>query len=194
MEKEPTWRDFPVNRDNPFIKSLIVRSGYKMQTFATKKGDAIMNLKTGELSDDAIFLSKKERVDKDKFVKLYVDSVSALFDLSRPAQKVFTFILQELEYSDRVIFNMRKCRDVTGYSSDARIYRGLADLVKAEFIAKSEIPNVFFVNPQVFYKGDRLVLINQYTVENSNKEFPVSDFENEAQLKIGEEKKPPSGN
>jgi hypothetical protein len=155
--------DFPENRDNPFLEKLMVPVKSKSHAVATSKNDIILNTITGEHKEDALFLATKKSVDAEEFVKIFQGSMAAIFGLSKAAQRVFNFVFSVIKPSqDTLIFRVDDCKEATGYNSIQTIYSGLAELLDNEFIAKSDITNVFYINPQIFYKGDRLIILREY--------------------------------
>lgn len=163
MEKKKGVSDFPENRENPFLQKLLVPVKSKNQAVATSKNDIIINTITGEHKDDALFLASKKNVDAEEFVKLFQGSMAAIFGLSKAAQRVFSYIFSITKPSqDTLLFRVDDCKKATKYNSVQTIYSGLAELLENEFIAKSDITNVFYINPQIFYKGDRLIILREY--------------------------------
>ena len=45
---------------------------------------------------------------------------------------------------------------------ESTFYRGLKELLKHSFIAYSDIPNKFWINPHLFFNGDRVKFITEY--------------------------------
>ncbi|MFC5534812.1 RepA protein, partial [Rhodocytophaga aerolata] len=82
--------------------------------------------------------------------------------LSKPAQKVCAYVMSITEFNDRIIFELDDCKKFTGYTSNEAVYKGLTELLDNEMIARASASNLFFINPQVFYKGDRIVLLTEY--------------------------------
>jgi hypothetical protein len=164
MEDIKKFNDFPENKENPFLHelSISITSGHKTSMVATQKGDVIFNQDTGEVKDNVIFLATKVKVDKDEFVKIFVEHIGSIFDLSKAAQKTFVFILSITRFDDKVIFDIEECMKQTGYTSKSSVYKSLAELALNNMIAKSNIKNVFFINPAIFYKGDRMFLVKEY--------------------------------
>lgn len=162
-EKKKSFRDYPDYRENPFLKGLNegLSTKYKKDVIATKKGSHIID-KDGTVEEDALFISRTKTVDADQFVKIFGKGIAEWFNLSTPASRVFMYIISIAKYDDKVIFDMSDCKEHSGYSSKSVIYRALAELVEAKFIAKTQNSSVFFINPEIFYKGDRLVLIKQF--------------------------------
>ena len=49
--------------------------------------------------------------------------------------------------NDMIIFDRRKCLEYTQYKSDKAIYKGLAELVQSEIIARGPNEYNWFINP-----------------------------------------------
>lgn len=165
--------DFPENQENPFIPNLLIKRS-KKNIIIAKTDKAIMSRETGEIEEDTIFIGTKKDLDKDQFVKIFHSHLQAIFDLSKSALKLFSYIASITEYGDKIIFNLENCKKYTGYNSKETIYRALAELLKADIIARSDASNLFFINPQIFYKGDRIVLVSEYRKKKENGRISVS--------------------
>lgn len=163
MEKsKKRLSDFPEVTENPFIKNLILPSKIKTNVIATKNGGVILNTKTGEIDDDTLFIAQRKLLDKEPFVKLFQSQLKALFNLSQAGVRVFGYLMEQIRFDDKVLFDWKECQEFTGYSSSSSISKGLIELLDAGFIAKTPKTNVYFINPQIFFKGDRIVLIQEY--------------------------------
>jgi hypothetical protein len=57
----------------------------------------------------------------------------------------------------------------TGYTSKASIYSGVSELLKNNFIARTHKAYTFFINPAIFFNGSRLVMVNEYVVQQDKK-------------------------
>ena len=68
---------------------------------------------------------------------------AAFFDLSQAAIRVFGYFMTCMKpKNDLIIFNRKKCLEYTKYKTDKAVYKGLAELVKAEIIAEDQ-PIIF---------------------------------------------------
>ena len=161
-------RDFDEYSENPFLKILNVPLAPKTHTFISKDR-AIINTSTGELDDDILLTGKKKFVDGEHFVKIFVKEMEAIFELSRAAQKVFSYMLLKVGYDDRLIFDIEECLEKTGYGSKPPVFAGIGELLKNNFIAKTRNQFVYWINPKLFYKGDRLVVVREYRKAKKNK-------------------------
>lgn len=153
--------NFEQFRENPFIPNLLFPRGNKNITIA-KTDKAIMSRETGEIEENTLFIGVKKELDKDQFVKIFHSQLQVIFDLSKAALKVFGYIASVTEFGDKILFDLEDCKNYTGYKGLEAIYKGISELLNAEMIARTKQSNVYFINPQVFYKGDRIVLVTEY--------------------------------
>lgn len=158
---------------NPFINELV-------STIATKKkiqsvsaaGRSIISSSTGEISNlEAVQVTRKT-VDSVEFVKVFSSGISAMFDLPSPAQDMFKAILsiymaQPFQPLD-VYLGEGDLKD-HGYAKGRTARNNAINLlVAAGFIAPVKNKQHFFwTNPNMFFKGDRLTVVNQYAIEGT---------------------------
>jgi len=141
-------------------KRRYVRSGTK----ATK-----VDLDTGEITDVASIYSVEKR-DDASFVKVFTAGVAAAYELGKTGARVFQAVLQEYEntpmhkgYADSVElawFDEGLCGRKIGMS-EKTFQRGLKELLAKGFLSP-RTPNTFWVNPALFFRGDRVRFITEY--------------------------------
>ncbi|KAA4721493.1 hypothetical protein F3B30_23750 [Bacteroides fragilis] len=96
-------------------------------------------------------------------VVLYLSNFAAFFDLSQAAIRVFGYFMTCMKpKNDLIIFNRKKCLEYTKYKTDKAVYKGLAELVKAEIIARGPADNLWFINPLIVFNGDRVTFAKTY--------------------------------
>jgi hypothetical protein len=161
-------KGFPAHKQNPFLANLLVDKKRKLIATANSKDKTVVDKVTGEI-DDAMFIGIRKEVDSEQFVKIFVGQINTLFELTKAGRAVFTYILGVVTFDDKIIFMLDQCQERTGYKSEAAVRAGLTELLQKEFIAKGPIPNVYYINPAIFYKGDRLVLMTEYRRKGAKK-------------------------
>ena len=147
--------------ENPFLKSLNIPITPRSNIYL-KKDEAVINLSDGELKNDVLLAGKRKYVDGEDFVKIFVKEMDSIFDLSRASQKVFSYMLSSIKYDDILMLKIEECQKKIGYKSKGPIFKSLAELIQKEFIAKTPNQFVYWINPKLFYKGDRLVVMREY--------------------------------
>lgn len=148
---------------NPFMRNLVIETK-KRKVQIGQTGDMLIDNKTGEQKGGAIAFYQ-EKVDTDRFVKLYTTNIQQTFELSKTAHKVFTYVCHELSKSinsDTFYFYVPDAIKFCGYRTKAPIYNGFKELVNKQIIAMSNRPNIWFINPAIMFNGNRLTLVNDY--------------------------------
>lgn len=157
------YSELEKNEINPFM-----RSTFELQMKEKSKRIGISNKVmldevSGETTNVKMVMSIQKRVDADKFVKLYIDKVERFLDLSTPGKKVLKYIWGRLKpNSDELYVNIPDMMEEIGWEQSNQAYRGLMELCNAEVIAKGKNTGFFFINPTIFFNGDRMVLVEEY--------------------------------
>ena len=128
----------------------------KSSTGSDKKAVvAVADTDTGEVFRTSFI--RQIEVDEEQFAKLYLNNFAAFFDLSQAAIRVFGYIMTCMKpKNDMIMFILEDCLEYTKYTSKGTVYRGLAELVKAEIIARGINENLWFINPLIVFNGDRV--------------------------------------
>ncbi|KAB3706894.1 MFS transporter [Phocaeicola vulgatus] len=182
--------DFQRNKENPFMKQAIedienhVVKKYKSSTGSDKKAVvAVADTDTGEVFRTSFI--RQIEVDKEQFAKLYLNNFAAFFDLSQAAIRVFGYIMTCMKpKNDMIMFILEDCLEYTKYTSKGTVYRGLAELVKAEIIARGINENLWFINPLIVFNGDRVSFTKTYVRKKSLSTKKKAE-EDERQLSLG---------
>lgn len=180
---------YQLNQENPFLKNAIeqveknVVKRYKTAGTTDKK--AILQAfdeETGEILGHTQFIKQIE-VDEEKFAKLYLSNFSSFFDLKPQALKVFGYIMSVLiPNKDEFVFLLDDCMKYTGYKAKSSVFQGLGQLVSNEIIARGKTDFLYFINPMVFFNGNRISFTKTYVKKQKNKpitgpELPFPDME-----------------
>lgn len=185
--KSSAITDFQKNTENPFLKQAIQQVEKsivkKYKTSGTTDKKAILQAfdpDSGEVLGHTQFIKQIE-VDESQFAKLYLSNFSAFFDLNNQAIRVFGYIMTVLiPNKDWFLFDLDECLDYTKYKSETSIRQGLTFLLKAEIIARGKSDNIYFINPMVFFNGNRISFTKTYVKKQKTKsiagpELPFPD-------------------
>lgn len=164
-----TIKDLPSYETNPFldkaVKEIDEHSVVKRRFVRGNKGVEQLNVVDGDGEIRAqTMLHEVLHYDNDQFVKFYLSQFTAFWDLPKPAYRVFSYILQDClgPNKDRFIFFIDDALKHTGYSSNKYINSGLAALINAGIIARSNRKMEYFINPLVVFNGDRFTIAKTY--------------------------------
>lgn len=158
----PTRRGLVLYDSNPFM----VHTGTRTRRVTNKRGDMMLvNRGTGEIQSNIAGFWESKEVDSAKFVKLYVQGVRALKDLTNAGTKVFEVLylrIQESIGADQVFMSYSAVDQEITPMSRAVYDRGMRELVGKEFIAATLIQGWFWINPSFVWNGDRLAFVREY--------------------------------
>lgn len=152
-----------INRGEIVLKEKTIRVGSATE---------LINSTTGEVSNISAIYQRKV-VDEERFAKIYLDGLQKTFGLSKTALRVFQSILKVCgKDSDSIWLNFMVIYEHDNTMPESTFYRGLRELVKHEFLAYSHIPNKFWINPHLFFNGDRVKFITEYVKNQTRKLEP----------------------
>lgn len=164
---------------NPYIGT---RAQYKRARKRTviKGGKMVVDSATGEIEDTAELVTTHE-VDGEQFVKLYTKELKLLFSLSPSAMKVLQVVLQQVQGAigkDTILLNMAivekyfKTQDAKPVPRTT-FYRCVKEMIKKGFIAPAtDSRDLFFINPNLFFNGDRVRLVTEYHIKRQDSMIP----------------------
>lgn len=152
---------------NPLLDPQEIRT--KRRFVRSGRGEDLVNPSTGEVHGVATIHQVEERDDAE-FVKVFASGVAASYDLGKTAQQVFQVVLDQYQrtpmsrgYADSVDLywfgDGIEGRDVG--IKERTWQRGLKELLEKRFLWP-KTPSSYWVNPALFFKGDRVLFIKEY--------------------------------
>jgi len=152
---------------NPLVEPQSIST--KKRYVTSGRSDNLINTTTGEYVGSSVIRTIEERDDAE-FVKVFAAGVSASYELSRTAQRVFQVVLKEYQktpmsrgFADSVSlywFGNGIDGDDAGMS-ERTFMRGLRELLDKKFL-HPQTPVSYWVNPALFFKGDRVTFVKEY--------------------------------
>lgn len=169
MEKQKQIKlsKLPTFDSNPFVEKAIEKINENtIKKLRWIKGNQVVQHfledEQGKVVAHAAFLQHIE-VDEEKFAKIYLSQLGFFFDLPKPAMRIFTYILNNLQpKTDRFFIVMKEALKYTDYKEEKSIFIGLAYLCEKGLIARSETHYMYYINPMVFFNGDRVTFAKTY--------------------------------
>jgi hypothetical protein len=162
-----------VNNHEIKVRQRHVRTGLRRDLTDSSTGEitAVATIHTIEEKDDA------------EFVKVFASGIKAIYDLTKTASRVFQTVLEAYQaepmsrgFVDSVYLAWfdggLSGRDV-GMSDDT-FQRGMKELLSKGFLSPRG-PNVFWVNPSLFFKGDRVLFLKEYRRKVSSEDQRARD-------------------
>lgn len=170
--------------ENPFVERAIedikiVQKTQLIRPQSNKEIQLIVNSGTGEVAGHSAFMRYVE-VDEAQFAKVYLSQFAAFWELTKPAIRVFGYILTRLKIKeDYFFFDMEDCMAYTKYTHRNNVLTGLACLIECGIIARSTKSYKYFINPLVVFNGNRVTFAKTYIKKKKEA--------NEAQLDLFKE-------
>lgn len=117
-------------------------------------------------------------VDSDPFVKLFTAELNRFFDLTPTTLRILTVLIRDLGKirlgeGDQVYITEKSVSDTLeehglAAPSSATYYRSIDELISKGFIAPSTNPPLFFINPAIFFNGDRVRFVTEIRRKKSS--------------------------
>ena len=175
------------HKRNPFRHDVIahtIKGTRAIYASPTRENNfAMISRETGEYFGNIAF-GKRITVDKTNFLKFYADGVKMFLGLKNPGVKVFMFIYDLLMenknfQTDKIelIYELLS-GEAQQQISRSTFYRGIRELIRANFLAPSYIDGLYWLNCDYVFRGDRLTLVNEYVSQDY-----LDRLENEKQIK-----------
>ncbi|AQX31578.1 hypothetical protein [Bartonella schoenbuchensis] len=158
---------------NPFLDKSKIH--IQNETITAHVGHhKLINFKTDKILTLPMICTIEEK-NKRQFVEVFADDVQKIFNLSRTGRRVFIEILL-LYQSDQLIDNFTDSiilvwldDGLNGMKLDMgnkTFQNGLKELISKEFL-KPKLRNQYWVNPAIFFKGDKIAFIKEYQIKPS---------------------------
>lgn len=163
------------SKENPWAGDLAhtIKKGSRMTGFAASSSHSLVNTTTGEMSPDMAVVGFRKVVDKEEFIKFFGAGIEEVFELPKGAKDLFRTILKAYleakNQPDQLYINFESIVDDYGYSKSRTTYtNSLNELCTKGFLAPVERrDNLYWINPNLFYKGDRIRLVKEFVLQGS---------------------------
>ncbi|MDB5243444.1 MAG: RepA protein [Spirosoma sp.] len=166
-------KEFEAFEENPFIEKAVddIKIIKRTQVIRPQSKDEIQMITSteGEVTGYTAFMRFVE-VDEERFAKVYLSQFSSFWDLSKPAIRVFGYILTVLKpRQDSFMFDMADCLTHTKYSTEKSVFEGLSSLIECGIVARGNRHYRYFINPLVVFNGDRVTFAKTYVKKRKEK-------------------------
>lgn len=173
-------RGIPIYDENPSVPAKGTIAKTRRTQLGNEERGLVINDSTGEvLGTGGAIAYEWEEVDKERFVKLFIEGLRQATGLSKAGQALFEIVYRELREApgqDTV-----KLAHLTSDLSKSVFYKGLKELLEREFLYQSPYQGTFFVNIRYMFNGDRLAFVNAYHLKGAStqKELPLDNTNEE---------------
>lgn len=165
---------------NPLLEPTEIE--VRRRRVKTGESRSLVNPDTGELTHVSAVYTIEDK-DDEEFVKVFSDGVKAAFGLSKTASRVFQVVLEHYQntpmsagYAEAVYiawFDGGLSGQNIGMT-DRTFHTGLKELLAKGFLAP-KAPNLFWVNPSLFFKGNRVTFIKEYRRKTKIKDSAIEE-------------------
>ena len=157
-----TRRGMKVFDENPFFPSITVKS----KRITNKRGDmSLIDNSDGSIVTNIAGFYEVKEVDSAQFIKLFVNGVKALAQLSPAGTKAFELMYLEMQDNigkDKIYLSFTTLDHRQHQLSERTFRRGVSELVEKGFLAPKIEVSWYWVNPSYIWNGDRLAFIQEY--------------------------------
>lgn len=185
-------REVEAVEKNPWANDLALTMHRGAKTVLMGKGNAIVNTETGEIGSEMAAMAIRKEVDREEFIKIFEGGIANIFDLNKSARDLFKAILRvyldQKMMGDKVYINPAVLKEYEYTKSKQTYIQALNILVNSRFLAEvKSMPGWFWVNPMMFFKGDRIKMVQEYAVkgtESAKKMRAETDKFNQQNLQL----------
>lgn len=179
------------HKENPFLVENTV-STRKRRTVVGGKGMAIVNTETGEV-ETAVEIVRVTTVDTEQFVKVFTQNLRVFFDLSSITIKLLEVLLSQVQKApntDKVMLNVSIAQDYFTETSrepisKASFHRAIKEMLDKNFVAETQLSGLFFINPNLFFNGDRVRFVTELQRKKANEDHAEVVSRMQARGQIG---------
>lgn len=163
-QEKDTRRGVALYETNPFMPGTQVQT--KTRRVTNKRGDMVLvSASTGEVQSQVAGFWESQEVDSTKFVKLFVNGVKALAELTNAGTRVFELLYIEIQTNigkDQIYLSYSGLDKNLKGISRSTFSRGLAELIEKRFIAAMPAVGMYWINPDFVWNGDRLAFVKEF--------------------------------
>jgi len=180
---------------NPYVFENALNIKTKKKKLTVSKGTELVEKKDGAETVFTSTISQIQEVDKEQFIKIFTGQIKLYFDLSQAGFKLYFVLLgiyQKKIGSDEIYFNLETAQE-EAVKYDYKIsktvyYRALKELLDKNIIAKSTRKYIFFINPAIFFSGDRAKFVREIKIKQENQDRERRIEEQKENYKLSENK------
>ncbi len=157
---------------NPFLgfddedEHFTLKTKFVNKVIGKNVGDVICDYATGEIKGGQLIYNT-QKVDSERFFKVYSDQVSFLFDLSKTGNRAFGYVANQLKpNTDKVYISFSHMKTFCKWTTKQSVYKGMKELMINKIVMPTTSPGWFFINPKVLFNGNRLAIVTDYQKES----------------------------
>lgn len=132
--------------------SLIEYQTYSHNPFRVKSKHFYTYTNLKEVN--GVILPKENTSDNQTHIRIFPEAYDDFRELNSMAIKILSYSFNEIK-ADYIRLNAKELAEEFKCSSRNTIYRGIKDLLDKKFIVRKNSADMYFINPNKFFKGAR---------------------------------------
>ncbi|WP_375634873.1 hypothetical protein [Bartonella sp. MM100QHHN] len=174
--ENPFLKESEIFADNKVVKTSIIKQ--KFINSDTNKTEVV----------PTIHVTKK--TNEENFIEIFADGIQAVFNLSRTGHRALVIVLEEYQSNESKDKNNSSVTlmwfdgGVNGKKHDMvdrTFHNGLRELIQ-KGILKPKLPNQYWINPILLFKGNKIAFIKEYQIKSSSAKLDIPSDEYQADL------------
>tara|TARA_B110000503_G_C7130705_1_gene406700 strand:+ start:542 stop:1120 length:579 start_codon:yes stop_codon:yes gene_type:complete len=166
-------RGFPVWDHNPSRAEVRLKVKERPVKISVGSNLLLINGDTSEILGEgtAAFL-KKEVVDDERFMKVFVGQLQGMFDLTKTGKHIFQIVwdqVQDNKDKDTVFLKPNLAKSQGKEISERVFQKGVRELLEKKFIYMGVIDGHYYINMSIFFNGNRIIAATEYIKSSSIK-------------------------
>lgn len=165
--------------DNPFATGEGFRVPVRSRSEVIETAGPV-TLSVGEERLEAAEIRRVKAVDTEPFVKVFVSELDRFYKLTPTALRIVTCLIHDIGKirigdGDKVMIREQAiAKSMTDHGqkppSTAAFYKAMHELIEKGFVAPSVDPPLYFINPAIFFNGDRVRFVTEIRRKKQTKQ------------------------
>lgn len=166
---------FDKYENSPFLKNFVIPESTKITKIADAPHIVAIydSLSIHAKEQVKVVYASENSLDNTPFIKIYDFNLHFIIDLSKMARNIIVFLFDynRIKYSNNlIIFNINDFKTKTNNTNESSIYAAIKELIAYGFWAKNTIDNIYWLNQDFLFVGERKRLIyNKYNKANKER-------------------------
>lgn len=163
----------PVYEHNPSVPTAGAITKKRPTTIRNGEKVMLVGQETGAIVGEghAAFIEMRE-VDQAQFVKVYLAGIKQTQNLTNAGYKVFELVynrMRDTPQSDSILLTHHDAQRYDVKMSERTFRRGLRELLEQEFLYRSRVRDMYWVNVNYMFNGNRITLAKMYQLKGKQK-------------------------
>ena len=165
-----TLHDFPQADISPYGESLAQRLNDSSKYRVLSLGYANIDIERQQENISAQ-IAITQKVDRETFIKVFRESIRYIAQLSRTAQQVLWYIMDNLpQNKSYVVIDNMTVMDFCKFKHRKSVRDGVVELLEKNFLTRTTVPKKFWVNPLIVFNGNRITYAKEYILDEADEE------------------------